>query len=68
MSGQVPVFLSAFTDAEQQLAVTLRALLNPTTEVMESTHTNQTLRAGVRHQVELCFIAAGDLPFNSLHA
>jgi hypothetical protein len=47
--------------------MTLGALLNTTTEVMKSTHANQTLWAIVGHEIELCFVSKGDLPFNSFH-
>jgi hypothetical protein len=67
MSGQVAVFLSALAQAEQELAMTLRALFYTTTKVMKSANTNQTLRAMVGQETELCFISEGNLLFHSFH-
>ena len=68
MSSQFTVFLSTLAYAEQELAEALRALLNAAAKVMKSTHTNQTLWAMVRNEIELALLTTGNLPFHSFHA
>jgi uncharacterized membrane protein len=47
--------------------MTLGALFYTATKMMKSTRTDQTLRAIVGQETELCFVSEGNLPFHSFH-